>query len=164
MSLLSFAQWKSWWSNQGSSHWWRGLPVSLYWKINLTVYQKLSLRGVEYWIWNYRQSQIWSHGISALSRESESWISKIFRSREIKLLNRLLIGHTYDKAYLHMIGSAPSDHCDTYSLSESADHLIPKRQKYNSIRNYVSFFSFFSDKSHLFNKRWRVTQRTDFLY
>ncbi|XP_073816541.1 uncharacterized protein isoform X1 [Musca autumnalis] len=45
------------------------------------------------------------------------WFNKgNFYPMEVKLINRLMIGHAYDKAYLHRIGSANSDKCETFMV------------------------------------------------
>ncbi|XP_075150797.1 uncharacterized protein LOC142224905 [Haematobia irritans] len=43
---------------------------------------------------------------------------------DIKTINRLLTGHTYCKKFLHRIGIAPSNLCDTCNVVEDEHHLI----------------------------------------
>ncbi|XP_058987128.1 probable RNA-directed DNA polymerase from transposon BS isoform X3 [Musca domestica] len=53
------------------------------------------------------------------------WFSKmIFEPSNTKLINRLITGHTSDKKYLHRIGAADSNLCETCAVLETAHHLI----------------------------------------
>lgn len=63
------------------------------------------------------------------------WYDKIDMStKDIKLINRLLVGHTYDKTYLSRIGVERTSICVECNTEETAEHSLLKRKKYEEIR------------------------------
>ena len=69
---------------------------------------------------------------------------------DFKVLNRLITGHTYDKKYLNMIKVESSNQCDICKTLESAEHLIFKCQKYETIRPKYYFFNLYTNLVELF--------------
>lgn len=43
-------------------------------------------------------------------------------TKEIKLINRLLVGHTYDRTYLTRIGVVRTKICEKCNTEETADY------------------------------------------
>lgn len=55
-------------------------------------------------------------------------------TKDIKLINRLLVGHTYDKTYLSRIGVERTSICVECNTEETAEHSLLKCKKYEEIR------------------------------
>lgn len=60
---------------------------------------------------------------------------------EIKIINRLLTGHAYDKKYLNMIRVNDSSLCEAWDVVEDANHLIFYCSRYLNIRRKYAFFN-----------------------
>lgn len=60
---------------------------------------------------------------------------------EIKLINRLLAGHTYSKVYLHQIKAADTNLCPVCSVPETENHSIFICKKYDHLRSEFNFFN-----------------------
>uniref|UniRef100_A0A1B0GEC3 Uncharacterized protein n=1 Tax=Glossina morsitans morsitans TaxID=37546 RepID=A0A1B0GEC3_GLOMM len=64
-----------------------------------------------------------------------------FNSWEIKIVDRLMSGHTYDKVYLKMIRAIPCDVCEVCNVVESAEHRC---HKFYGMRESFSFFRLYN--------------------
>lgn len=58
---------------------------------------------------------------------------------DIKTINRLLTGHTYDSKYVHRINSSQSNIGDICGLLDYSEHQILKCTKHNDIRSKFTF-------------------------
>ncbi|XP_065356182.1 uncharacterized protein LOC135950574 [Calliphora vicina] len=70
------------------------------------------------------------------------WFSNSNLSKsQIKIINRLLTGHTFNKPYLKMIGSIASDLCEICNVIDDDNHAIFHCTKFNYQRQGFAFFS-----------------------
>jgi ribonuclease HI len=53
---------------------------------------------------------------------------------DIKLINRLISNHSYDRRWLFRFGKVDSELCETCNVAETAEHLVFKCQKYTTSR------------------------------
>lgn len=71
---------------------------------------------------------------------TKPWFHKInMKGQDIKLINRLISNHTYDKRWLHKFGKTETSICETCQVDETAEHLIFKCNKYKQERNATEF-------------------------
>lgn len=73
-------------------------------------------------------------------------------SKEIKIINRLITGHTYDKVYLHKIKIVNSNICDFCHTLDTYNHAIfacgrhnSIRDKYNAVKKHTNFKEFYDN-------------------
>ncbi|XP_058985851.1 uncharacterized protein LOC131806001 [Musca domestica] len=64
---------------------------------------------------------------------------------EIKVINRLLTGHTYGKTYLSLINAENSNLCEICNTPNTENHQIFICPKYNNDRMNYNFFTKFSN-------------------
>ena len=77
---------------------------------------------------------------------AKPWFHKSsLSSSDIKLMNRLLSGHTYDKCFLYRIKIVNTDICDICNVREDSNHLIFHCKKYDIFRSKYKFFLDFSN-------------------
>ncbi|XP_017473999.1 PREDICTED: uncharacterized protein LOC108364719 [Rhagoletis zephyria] len=85
---------------------------------------------------------------------SDPWyIKSKMEARDIKTINRLLTGHTYDRVYLHKIGASESDRCQSCQATDNYIHAIFECGKHNSIREKYDIFNEFENLHHILKKR-----------
>lgn len=61
-------------------------------------------------------------------------------SKDIKVINRLMAGHTYDNVYLKKIGAKRSFICDKCKVKDSAQHQIFECSKFTNQRSEYKIF------------------------
>lgn len=69
--------------------------------------------------------------------------------KDTKVLNRIILGHTYDKTYLHRIGVSRSPNCDMCNTPETSQHIIFECQRYIQIRSKYDIFTKFQTVKEL---------------
>lgn len=67
------------------------------------------------------------------------------KPENIKIVNRLLTGHTYTKKYFHRIGIADSNLCETCNEIEDEKHIIFFCKKHQNHRNDFDLFKKFNN-------------------
>lgn len=86
-------------------------------------------------------------------------------SIEIKLLNRLMLGHTYCKYYLSKFNSGSSGFCPSCNTPETAGHLIFKCRALNPKRENFNFFNEYNNLAELLtSKNLKYQELIDFLH
>lgn len=68
---------------------------------------------------------------------------------EVKIFNRLLSGHAYDKKFLNLIRVNDSSLCDTCNIVENANHLIFHCSKFCNIRGKYAIFDKYDNLANL---------------
>ncbi|XP_036343997.1 uncharacterized protein LOC118753270 [Rhagoletis pomonella] len=87
----------------------------------------------------------WDHNIinSFAMKERRPWFKdKRFdlEPYDMKLLNRLITGHTYNSIYLQQFVPNVSEYCNTCNTLETPDHQIFHCDKYNAMRTKFKLF------------------------
>ncbi|KAI8123981.1 RNA-directed DNA polymerase from mobile element jockey [Lucilia cuprina] len=103
----------------------------------------------------------WNSEYVELSREKGSFFANIYPRKPwfygnhglepaaVKILNRLMTGHTFGKMYLNKIGVIDSYLCDVCNVNETSDHIIFKCTKFDNLRRKYGFFDKYYDVSSL---------------
>lgn len=73
------------------------------------------------------------------------FFSSNMKPENIKIVNRLLTGHTYTKKYFHRIGIADSNLCETCNEIEDEKHIIFFCKKHQNHRNDFDLFKKFNN-------------------
>ncbi|XP_017468976.1 PREDICTED: uncharacterized protein LOC108360978 [Rhagoletis zephyria] len=74
-------------------------------------------------------------------------------AREIKTINRLLTGHTYDNVYLNRIRVVSTNICEECNIIDDYTHMIFACHKYSSIRNKYDAVKNHNDCTDILKKR-----------
>ncbi|XP_036317800.1 uncharacterized protein LOC118732796 [Rhagoletis pomonella] len=74
-------------------------------------------------------------------------------AKEIKTINRLLTGHTYDKEYLNRIKIVDTNICDTCHVLDNYTHMIFACKRYDTIRNKYNAVKNHKDCTEILKKR-----------
>jgi hypothetical protein len=82
-----------------------------------------------------------------------------FNAEDIKIMNRLITNHSYDKRWLHRFGKIETELCDHSNLIETAEHIIFKCKKYNASRRAYHHLAGLSGTEDL----WRFADRNSVL-
>lgn len=69
--------------------------------------------------------------------------------RNIKILNRLMAGHSYDGVYLHRIGKRDSLNCSHCDLIDTSEHVIFHCSEQSVVRQAHDLFQQFSNLSEV---------------
>jgi ribonuclease HI len=78
---------------------------------------------------------------------------------EIKMVNRLISNHSYDKRWLHRFGKADTDLCQTCNEVETAEHIAFKCRKYADRRQHHPTLLSLNSSEDL----WKSTKRNEAL-
>lgn len=71
----------------------------------------------------------------------------------IKIINRVLTGHSYDSIHLNMIGRIDSNMCPFCRMTANSEHVIFHCLEYNSTRQKHPIFKDFTELFTLLNTR-----------
>ncbi|XP_017462402.1 PREDICTED: uncharacterized protein LOC108355780 [Rhagoletis zephyria] len=74
-----------------------------------------------------------------------------FGVHDIKLVNRLMMGHTYGRTFLSKFLRGVNDLCDVCGIRETSDHLIFQCSKFSAARSTYTFFNNCNNLKDFFN-------------
>ncbi|XP_036327878.1 uncharacterized protein LOC118740438 [Rhagoletis pomonella] len=67
------------------------------------------------------------------------------RPYDIKLINRLMTGYTYNKSFLHLMHSHISNMCNSCNIIDTPNHAIFECSKYRQLRDDFHIFEKFNN-------------------
>lgn len=76
-----------------------------------------------------------------------------FQPSQVKIINRLMCGHTYDMKYLYIIGAINSNLCEICLVPGSAEHMVFQCSKFIGLRARFEIFDKFADLKSLLKSR-----------